>query len=35
MPSWKGALSEDQIWILVNYIKSLGTTGHDMDHAHH
>ena len=24
MPSWKGSLSDQQIWVLVNYIKSLG-----------
>ena len=34
MPAWKATLSEDQIWRLVNYIKTLGTepgsrTGHD------
>ena len=26
MPSWKDTLSDQQIWILVNYIKSLGGT---------
>jgi len=26
MPSWKGTLSDQQIWTLVNYIKSLGGT---------
>ena len=23
MPAWKGRLSDDQIWLLVNYIKTL------------
>ena len=31
MPPWKGSLSENQIWTLVNYIKSLGAGAH----AHH
>ena len=38
MPAWKGTLSEDQIWILVNYIKSLRAPAgepHDMEHRHH
>jgi mono/diheme cytochrome c family protein len=26
MPAWKNSLSENQIWDLVNYIKSLGAT---------
>lgn len=43
MPSWKNTLNENQIWDLVNYIKSLGDTassetdsggndGHDHSH---
>jgi len=27
MPAWKDTLDENQIWDLVNYIKSLGETG--------
>ena len=27
MPAWKDTLRENQIWDLVNYIKSLGETG--------
>lgn len=43
MPAWKNTLSENQIWDLVNYIKSLGKTepseneDHESDghnHAH-
>jgi mono/diheme cytochrome c family protein len=26
MPAWGGRLSDDQIWRLVTYIKTLGTT---------
>jgi len=34
MPAWNKTLSEDQIWLLVNYIKTLraepgSRTGHD------
>ena len=39
MPAWEGTLSEDQIWMLVNYIKTLRVpsglpqgTGHDHHH---
>lgn len=38
MPPWKGTLSDNQIWILVNHIRSLpgaGTPGHDKEHHHH
>lgn len=38
MPPWKGSLSEDQIWFLVTYIKTLRATPgmrHDMEHDHH
>ena len=38
MPSWKGSLSDEQIWVLVNYIKTLNATPgerHDMEHHHH
>lgn len=31
MPAWKGALKEDQIWELVNYIQSLNPKGKMMD----
>mgnify|MGYP001599182569 CR=1 FL=1 len=27
MPAWKGALTENQIWDLVNYIQNLAPTG--------
>jgi len=27
MPAWKDTLDENQIWDLVNYIKSLGESG--------
>jgi mono/diheme cytochrome c family protein len=37
MPPWKGMLSENQIWILVNYIKSLPRTDGQPRHkeSHH
>jgi mono/diheme cytochrome c family protein len=35
MPGWKGSLSENQIWDLVNYIQSLSATkGHGMTKGH-
>jgi len=35
MPPWKTALSQDQIWSLVNYIKSLGAAAHALDMEQH
>jgi len=29
MPAWKGILTEAQIWDLLNYIRSLSTSGSD------
>ena len=40
MPAWKGVLTEEQIWHLVNYIKSLPytapqkSTTFDLNHGH-
>jgi len=37
MPAWKGTLTENQIWDLVNFIQSLkkpGVHGHDASHHH-
>jgi mono/diheme cytochrome c family protein len=38
MPAWNKTLSEDQIWMLVNYIKTLSAppnSGEGTKHEHH
>jgi mono/diheme cytochrome c family protein len=34
MPAWKDILTENQVWDLVNFIKSLGRTGGQPDNRH-
>ncbi|OGW48224.1 MAG: hypothetical protein A2078_08580 [Nitrospirae bacterium GWC2_57_9] len=35
MPGWKGVLKEDQIWDVVNYLKSLYSPGSHGTHGEH